>query len=287
MSDEPSPSFSVGQCATLACLWEATAPKVGNVYRGADFEDLTYVDFLTSAAAIAPAMEAAASQPLGKTVLAAVQATRAAVATNTNLGTVLLLAPLAAASGELRAGTKEVLGQLTEQDTADVYAAIRLAQPGGMGSVDEGDLSQPPPERLLDAMQWAADRDLVARQYACGFAELFDEVVPGLVVGAAEGRPLAEVIVRVQLETMAAHPDSLIMRKCGAAIATEAADRAAAVLRFAQQSDEAYHQALSELDFWLRSDGHRRNPGTTADLIAAGLFVGLRTGQLQPSHRFY
>ena len=87
-------SLSIGQCATLACLMEVTAPKPGNVNRGADFEDLSFFDFAASAVAIEPAMEAAASQPVGRTVYDAVQATRRASNTNTNLGTVLLLAPL-------------------------------------------------------------------------------------------------------------------------------------------------------------------------------------------------
>ena len=35
-----------------------------------------------------------------------------------------------------------------------------------------------------------------------------------------------------------------------------------------------------EFDAWLRADGHRRNPGTTADLIAASLFAAFRDGIL-------
>src|ERR1041384_7149568 len=91
-----STSKSISQCATLACLLEATAPKVGNVHRGADFEDLTFNDFLVSAVVIAPAMEAAASAGVGRAVYDAVSASRACVTTNTNLGMALLIAPLAA-----------------------------------------------------------------------------------------------------------------------------------------------------------------------------------------------
>ena len=53
--------LSIGQCAALACIIEATAPKPGNVHRGADFEEMSYADFCASAVAIAPAMDAAAS----------------------------------------------------------------------------------------------------------------------------------------------------------------------------------------------------------------------------------
>src|SRR5881227_1065980 len=95
----PAPSsstLSVGHCATLACLLEATAPKVGNVHRGADFEDLAFTDFVVSSVAIGPAMEAAATVGVGRAVLEAVKATQACVPTNTNLGMALLIAPLAA-----------------------------------------------------------------------------------------------------------------------------------------------------------------------------------------------
>ena len=89
----------IGLCAQLACILEATARKPGNVHRYADFADATYLDFLLSAAAIAPVMEQAPRRRVGETVLRAVRATRRVVATNTNLGTILLLAPLAAVPG--------------------------------------------------------------------------------------------------------------------------------------------------------------------------------------------
>src|SRR3954462_15952610 len=89
-------SLSIGQCATLACLLEATAPKAGNVHRGADFDDLTFTDFAVSAVALGPPMDSAAATGVGRAVYDAVAATRTLVATNTNHGMALLMAPLAA-----------------------------------------------------------------------------------------------------------------------------------------------------------------------------------------------
>src|SRR5262245_58243539 len=86
----------VGLCVQLACVWEATARKPGNVHRYRDFEDASYLDFILSAAAIAPVLEGAAGRPVGQTILDAVRATRLVVRTNTNLGIILLLSPLAA-----------------------------------------------------------------------------------------------------------------------------------------------------------------------------------------------
>jgi triphosphoribosyl-dephospho-CoA synthase len=277
-----SRSLSIGQCATLACLLEVAIPKPGNVHRGADFEDLTLIDLLASATAIGPAMDAAGQQPLGKTVLDAITATQALVNTNANLGIVLLIAPLAKVPrGEpLRDGLRATLAYLDEEDAANVYRAIALANPGGLGAVESMDVQGPPPGNLLTAMQAAAERDIVARQYATGFGDLFESVIPWLVEDCG-ANDLSTAVIHTHLRLMAYFPDSLIQRKCGQRVAQESADRAAAVLECGQPSDETYHRALADLDFWLRSDGHRRNPGSTADLIAAGLFALLRDGQLR------
>jgi triphosphoribosyl-dephospho-CoA synthase len=280
--------FSIGQCATLACLLEVAAPKPGNVHRGADFEDLTLEDYLTSAVAIAPAMDEAIDRPLGATVLAAVEATRRAVGRNTNLGTVLLLAPLAKAprSVPLERGVAAVLASCGPEDARDVYAAIRLAAPGGLGKVDQYDVAGPPPDDLLMAMRAAAGRDMVARQYAEGFRQVLGVAAPWLRDATAQTRTLAEAIVHTFVRLLAEYPDSLIARKCGLATAEEAAARAARVLAAGSPGEDAYGRALADLDFWLRGDGHRRNPGTTADLIAAALFVGLRNGWIDTRRPF-
>ncbi|MCE9606638.1 MAG: triphosphoribosyl-dephospho-CoA synthase [Planctomycetia bacterium] len=275
--------LTVGQRATLACLLEATIPKPGNVHRGADFEDLTFTDFVAAGVAIGPAMQRASEgAALGTTVLEAIRATRAIAATNVNLGIVLLLAPLACASQavDLRQGVADVLSRLTPADCADVYEAIRLATPGGLGRVDDADVAGPPPSDLLHAMRLAAERDTIARQYVTGFAELFDFVVPDLRAGLARGWSLGDAVIRTHLRTMQAIPDSLIARKCGSAVAGEVAVNAGAVLNVGEPDDENYLEALADFDFWLRSDGHRRNPGTTADLLAAALFMVLSEGSV-------
>src|SRR5262249_5818237 len=149
MSDH---SLSIGQCATLACLLEAAAPKVGNVHRGADFEDLTFNDFLVSAVLIGPAMEAAARAGVGRAVHDAVSAARASVSTNTNLGVALLTAPVAAVPFSARLSTAsvgQVLRSLAPDDCRLVYEAIRIARPGGLGEVASMDVAEEPPQDLL------------------------------------------------------------------------------------------------------------------------------------------
>ncbi|MCA9240738.1 MAG: triphosphoribosyl-dephospho-CoA synthase [Planctomycetales bacterium] len=281
---------SVGPCVTLACLWEATAAKPGNVHRGADFEDMTHGDFVTAAAAIGPVFDSAAERPLGELVLHAVQVMRQAVGVNTHLGTILLIAPLAKAAAQDKAPLADVATELVRQSTvADaelVYEAIRLASPGGMGRVDEADVTTSPQITLLDAMALAADRDLVARQYVSGFQEV-REIAGVIQNGAKWGGPLNDAIVHAHVWQMARQPDSLIARKCGAGAAERSSAYAAQALAARQVGQAEYNAAVADLDFWLRCDGHRRNPGTTADLVGAALFLLLAEGLPRWPVRFF
>src|SRR5262249_51208377 len=153
--------------AQIACIMEVTAPKPGNVHRGSDFGDSNFLDFLLSAAAIAGPLDQARVAGVGRAVREAVEATRRVVSTNTNLGMVLLLAPLAAVPGDqdLPSGIEGVLAATTIEDARDVYRAIRLAHPGGLGTVGDQDLADEPTVTLREAMRLAADRDMIARQY--------------------------------------------------------------------------------------------------------------------------
>ena len=277
-------SFSIGQCATLACLLEVNAPKPGNVHRGADFEDATLNDFAASAVAIGEVLNKGPSIGLGEAILECVQSTQRVCSTNTNLGTILLLAPLAAVErdNDIRTGVVSILDSFSSSDAAQVYEAIRMANPGGLGEAETMDVSNSAPSSLIDAMHAAAARDLVAAEYVNGFAVTFDEVAPSILASRDEGLPLPKAIVHTQMKLLAAHGDSLIQRKCGDEMNRQCMARAQWVLDAGPPTDDNYHAALADLDFWLRSDGHRRNPGTTADLIAAGLFVGLRDGLIGP-----
>jgi triphosphoribosyl-dephospho-CoA synthase len=270
---------ATGFFAQLACIWEATARKPGNVHRFCDFSDTHYLDFLMSAAAVAPVLEAAYQQPVGVTVLECVRATRRVVGSNTNLGIVLLLAPLAAvpAGADLRNGLKRVLQLLDVDDSRAVFDAIRLANPGGLGQAPEQDVREEPTLPLREIMCLAAGRDRIALQYVNGFAQVFDEGVPALRRGLELSGTLEGAIVHCHLCLLASHPDSLIARKHGPAEAEAASRRAQQILDAGWPATEG-QQLCAELDAWLRAEGHARNPGTTADLVTASLFVALREG---------
>ena len=127
-------------------------------------------------------------------------------------------------------------------------------------------------------MRLAEDRDLVARQFTSDFETVFSEVVPAIQDRIANGMRAELAVIATHVAVLASHPDSLIARKCGDTIAQESSMRARQVADLEESDRQAWLRELSELDFWLRSDGHRRNPGTTADLIAAGIFVALWMG---------
>ncbi len=276
----------LAEAIRLACVLEASAAKPGNVHPRAAFPDLTFEDFVRSAEAIAPVLAHTVDVGVGRTIFQAIEATRAVVTSNTNLGIVLLLAPLAAVPRDrpLRDGIGDVLGRLTRDDAEWVYRAIRLAQPGGLGETASEDVAHEPTGTLLEVMTLAAERDGVAAQYANGFAWVLQEGVPFLAsIGGDFAQHWEAAIIELQLRLMAEHPDTLIARKCGAEVAQEAARRARHCLQELAGLSLASDQralGLIEFDHWLRADGHRRNPGTTADLVAACLFAAIREGTI-------
>lgn len=282
-----TPGHERAEHIRLACLLEATARKPGNVHPQASFDDLCYRDFVISAETVAPLLAESGGRGVGRTVLDAVTATQRAVGRNTNLGTVLLLAPLAAVGPEssLEDGIDGVLDNLTQEDARLVYRAIRTAGAGGLGQVAEQDVADEPTGTLRDVMRLAAERDRVAAQYADGFRDVLQVGVPFLAATDDFASRWEETVIGLQLELMARFPDSLIARKRGPAEAQASADCARDVLKADWPATPAGRRRLQELDRWLREEGNRRNPGTTADLVAASLFAALRCGAVsRPDH---
>ena len=275
-----APGLRPGQLAQAACVLEVTARKPGNVHRHADLPGLHFVDFLLSATAIAEPLDHVGATGVGRAVLAAIEATRRVVSTNTNLGIVLLLTPLAAVpkSVDIADGIEDVLAATTVNDARDVYRAIRLAHPGGLGEVSDQDVAREPTMTLRAVMSMAAERDLIARQYANGFREVLADALPALKEPLNAGSSLETAIVSSYLTLLARHPDSLIARKYGIARATEVSHRAARLFDVGWPESEEARLRFLAFDSWLREPANRLNPGTTADLVTAALYVALRDG---------
>ena len=275
--------YTAGQIASWVCQMEVTAPKPGNVHRGADFEDVTLGDFLSSGIALGSAIDA--QPPTGGTgsmILSAVERTNLVAKTNTNLGIVLLICPLAKLVQRGESITPQFIAAeietLTGAESRAVYQAIAKAKAGGLATVDKNDVNDADgaPDKLIDAMEQARERDMVAKQYCSGYADVFEFVLPAIEEGLLRFGKISHGIVWAHVKTMAQFPDSLISRKLGDAVAKKSAAMAAQCLeQLTNADDDDFWRSVGDLDFWLRSDGHRRNPGTTADLIAAALYVGV------------
>jgi triphosphoribosyl-dephospho-CoA synthase len=272
----------VSAAGQLACLLEVSAPKPGNVSPERHFHDTRYEDFLASAVAIGPALAGAAEQPLGTTIRRAVEDTLRWTRSNTNLGIVLLLAPLARAAlrqgATLRERLAGVLRETTLGDAGEVYAAIRRARPGGLGRAAAEDVAAAPTVTLRDAMALAAERDAIAREYVTDYALTFETGVPAILAARRQGLAWTDTAVEAHLALLEASADTHIARKLGAAEAEAISRRAREVRAAGGTQSKAGRQALAELDAELRDPQNRRNPGTTADLTCAALFVVILEG---------
>jgi len=265
----------IAQAFTAACRDELQAPKPGNVHVFADGHRMTADDFVRSAAAAAGPLTQPGAK-VGQRILGAVEATKAAVATNTNLGIVLLCAPLAAAAAaeqepsDLRAALSRVLAGLDVEDAALAFRAITLASPGGLGTAPRHDVRAPATISLRAAMAEAAERDRIARQYVSDFEDIF-------VTGAdalARARPLGRdrATTEVFLAFLSSFPDSHVVRKHGAAKAEEVRQLAQNFRASIPAAQPA--QFMGNLLDWDRQLKLADiNPGTSADLTVATLFV--------------
>jgi triphosphoribosyl-dephospho-CoA synthase len=273
------PAANLQECVHRACLLEATSRKPGNVHPGAAFEHVAYEDFVVSADAIAPVLANTRDLGVGKSILEAVKATRSVCEHNTNLGIILLLAPLAAVPTDvsLSEGIQSVLFQLTQEDAEHTYEAIRLAQPRGLGSTDSADVSTSLPKgTLTEVMSQAADRDAVANQYASSFETVLDYAVATLITASRFEEDWEQAIIYLQLKLIARDSDTDIARKCNSIDVHEAKRLAMSVLQGGWPTAMEGRLRIREFDRWLRAKGSQRNPGTTADLVTAGVFAVLR-----------
>ena len=258
-----------------ACADELDAPKPGNVHVHADGHRMTVADFRRSADAAAGPL-CAPGAALGARVLGAVVATRAAVGQNTNLGIVLLCAPLAAAAeagGELRRALRGVLAAAGVDDAGAVFRAIALAAPGGLGAAPRHDVRGPATVGLVAAMAEAAGRDRIALQYGTDFADLFGPLSEVYAAALARHASRRWAAASVYLHCLTSWPDSHVARKHGAP-AAEALRAEAAGWDARLRDLETPDALLGEMLAWDADLKRRRiNPGTSADLTVAAIFM--------------
>jgi triphosphoribosyl-dephospho-CoA synthase len=274
---------SVAGAAQMACVLEVSAEKPGNITPTHEFHDTTYEDMLRSAIAVGPELARAGERGVGETVLAVVRASRRVAPANTNLGIALLLAPLAKAAldgGPLRMQLGATLRALDVADARAAYAAIRLSSAGGLRERVAHDVRSEPKVGLREAMASAARRDSIASEYTTDYTLTFDTGIPALVAALGDGLGEREAIVELHLKLLGVAPDTLIARKRGAEAAARVSAGARDVLCAGGVRTAAGRRALRSFDASLRELGNALNPGTTADVVTATLFVALLEGIL-------
>ena len=257
----------IGTLYRAACLAELDALKPGNVHAYAAGHRMVLADFTTSADVSAPAL-ARAGDGIGARVHDGVAATMAAVGQNTNLGILLLCAPLAVAA-ERNQTVATVLEYLDGADTAAVFAAIRLANPGGLGHAERHDVANAAPGSLRDAMAEAAGRDRIARAYVTDFADVPAIGLAALEEARAAGLDATWCTTAIHLAFLRSVPDSHIARKHGAALAERIRDEAACSLTGIDLAARPIDRLLA-FDASLKA--RNINPGTSADFTVATLF---------------
>lgn len=289
------PRDAIAEAFVAACRAELAALKPGNVHQYAAGHRMEVWQFEKSAEVAAPFI-ADPSLKVGRRIHEAVTATSAAVGCNTNLGILLLCAPLAAAAGTDAAGAglfaraEAVLAALDVEDADEAFAAIREANPAGLGKHADYDVSQPPPPgmSLLTAMQAAAHRDLIASEYATGFA-ITREACATLARLRAGGATEALAATSLYMCLLADHLDSHVARKHGAEAAREVQGEArtlwSALAWGAEKAkiDSGDFARLMSFDSDLKARG--LNPGTTADLVVAALFASDLCARMGPRGR--
>lgn len=279
---------SLRQAYLDACEAELSAFKPGNVSVYSEGHDMTVEDFRKSAEASAPHL-ADPGLTLGERIFRAVAATREVAGCNTNLGIVLLAAPMMEAclkgtpAKSLRENLGAVLANTTLEDADWTYQAIRLAAPGGLGESSDQDVHSTPRVTLLEAMAIAASWDRIAWQYTNSFTDVFDLAIPRYHSRLCQWGNEEWAIVAIFAGLLKELPDSHIERKFGNRFSRMVAERMALVDRALSAADrpEQALELLRAVDEEFKSFGI--NPGTTADLTVACL-LGVRLEKLLMLH---
>lgn len=268
-------SQALAQAYLHACEVELKAFKPGNVSVFSEGHDMTVEDFRLSARVSAPWI-ADAGLALGEKIFYALQSTRDAVGCNTNLGIVLLCAPLIQAVQQrrnsaqpLRSSLAAVLKNTTKEDAAWVYRAIRVASPGGLGEPDEEDVRHEPTVTLTEAMRLASQRDRIAYQYISDYEDIFDFAVIRYNHALSRWEDQSWAAVALFAGLLSRIPDSHIERKFGTQFTGMVAAKMALLDEGLLKTDrpERLLAHLRETDAVFKSAGI--NPGTTADLTVA------------------
>jgi len=312
---EKSRTNFVRMCGELACLLEVSAtPKPGNVHRFSDFEDLRYEDFLGSAVSFGYFIEELALKgllladgkiswnelELGKTIKETISnSNHFHEHGNTNLGIILLLCPLSVAAGmsfknkdlfcdlaSLRANISKVMDHTTIDDAIYVSEGISSISPGGLGKVEEYDVTDTKYREeleinkitLVQLMSFCKARDNICLELSQGYPITFDTGLDIMLQTLKVTQDINLAIINSYISILAKYPDTLISRKFGKEKAKKISAQAMDIIQLGGALSLEGRRELEGLDIELREEDEKVNPGTTADIVAASIFLYLLEG---------
>jgi triphosphoribosyl-dephospho-CoA synthase len=300
----------IARCLELAILLEASAPKPGNVSATTNFDKTSYTHFLASAVAAAPSFETAAQKGISvsqgkispadvgvgrliKTCIADINAWQHGG--NTLLGAVILLSPIAVAAGmtsatenfqHLRKNLKLIIESTTPRDAVNMYAAIEIANPSGLGKAPNLDINDPHSvNKILDdkiplynVFKIAEKYDTICSEWVNNYQITFDLAYPTLTKQLQNKDDPNSATVQTFLEVLAKVPDTFIVRKAGIEKSQDISLKARQILNLGGTETPLGKKRLKEFDKELRKSGNLLNPGTTADILAAALALSVLNG---------
>ena len=261
----------------FSCKKDIELIKPGNVNLISSHKDTKAQDYLDSAILSSKELFTQ-NYSLGKRILESVNVTRLHVNVNTNLGIILLCAPVIQSyidfnNLDLREGIKKTLSTTSIKDTHDLCAAINISSPGGLGDSDMYDTASYPNASIKQIMDYSQEYDRISYQYSHNFCDIFDFIIPKLEFLNQKHESLDISLSLLFIEILAKIPDSHISRKFGDKIAKKTSNNAYDLLKILDREYDPDYlaKALNNLDYEYKKKGI--NPGTTADLLVASLMI--------------
>lgn len=286
-------SKEIVKLAQIASVLEVSGyPKPGNVHRTRNFDDMVFEDFIISGVVIGETIREATTQAksindnyesaeLGRFILEAVKETDKWIANNTNLGIMMMCVPIACSAAisdsfdEIQSNVGILMDNTTVDDAVNLYDAINIADAGGMGDQEEFDvMSEKAKDELrannqtmFDVLKISAGWDRLANELTSSMPVCFDIGFP--TFNDLKSESINKATVLTFLTILSQIPDTLISRKYGDEVAQSVSDKVKELLTF--KDDEDFLDKLNEFDDYLYEN--KFNPGTTADLTAASIFI--------------
>ncbi len=279
----------IARCAQLAMILEVSAtPKPGNIDRDHNYSDTRFEHFLGSAVGVYPILENAARSDsgVGEFIRESVsESCKWQRGGNTHFGAFILLIPLVMAGGrcEISACLKQqvqlVVRETKVEDAIEFYRAfsqcrvkvkpveeLDLSDSGSIEKIMQKNLT------LFNMMEIAAGYDIIAQEWVNCFDKTFE--CASSIQQRIGKHGINDAVVLTFMELLSRNIDTFIRTKFDINKAEEVLMRAKRIFQ-KDDTDEIMNE-IRTFDEELLNEGV--NPGSTADIIIAGLFVSLVEG---------